>query len=199
MLRDKDLLIWKKALPFLDVRSNDVHTLHSYVMVQELLKYYPTGNVEVVLPTMLLHDTGWKKIPKDKLLQSIGPKKKYPELQRQHEVEGVLIAQEILQQLGYEKRLTQEIIAIIDGHDTTKKARSLNDMIVKDSDKLWRYTTHGRQTIQAWFNISKGEVLDILENFVLPKFLSKQGRMLASSLLHTARMEVAIAEKAILI
>jgi len=66
MLRNKDIAIWEKALPFLDVRSNDVHTLYSYVMVQELLKCYPTGNAEVVLPAMLLHDTGWKKIPKDK-------------------------------------------------------------------------------------------------------------------------------------
>lgn len=199
MLREKDIVIWEKALPYLDVRSNDVHTLHSYVMVQQLLKCYPEGNPEVVLPAMLLHDTGWKKIPLDKILQSFGPKNKYPELQRQHELEGVIIAEKILQELGFDKKIIKQITGIIDGHDTNKPARSLNDIIVKDSDKLWRYTAHGIQTIQAWFDISKGEVLDILENFVLPTFLSEQGEIIASALLQTARMEVAIIEKEILI
>jgi len=122
-----------------------------------------------------------------------------PELQRQHELESVIIAQQILQELGYEKNLIKEITDIIDGHDTNKEARSINDVIVKDSDKLWRYTAHGIQTIQGWFKISKSEVLDILENFVLPKFLSEQGKILASARLQTARMEVAVAKKAILL
>lgn len=199
MLRKQDIIVWEKALPYLDVRSNDVHTLHSYVMVQQLLKCYPEGNPDVVLPAILLHDTGWKKIPEDKLLASIGPNKKYPELQRQHELEGVIIAQEILQELDFEEKLIKEITDIIDGHDTNDEARSLNDVIVKDSDKLWRYTKHGMQTIQNWFKISKGEVLDILENFVLPKFHSEQGKIIANTLLQTSRMEVLIAEKEILI
>jgi len=198
MLRKKDIAIWEKALPYLDVRSNDVHTLHSYVMVQQLLKCYPDGNAAVVLPAILLHDTGWKKIPLDKILQSFGPKNKYPELQRQHEIEGVMIAQEILQTLEYDKHIIKEITDIIDGHDTNKEARSLNDIIVKDSDKLWRYTAHGIQTIQDWFKISKAEVLDILENFVLPSFHTEQGKIIADALLQTARMEVIISQEEIL-
>ena len=199
MLRDQDIAIWEKALPYLDVRSNDVHTLHSYVMVQQLLKCYPEGNPEVVLPAMLLHDTGWKKIPLDKILQSFGPNNKYPELQRQHELEGVIIAEEILWELNFDQSTIKEITDIIDGHDTNKEARSLNDTIVKDSDKLWRYTAHGIQTIQGWFTISKGEVLDILENFVLPTFHTKQAEIIADTLLQTARMEVAVTEKEILL
>ena len=195
MFRKKDLAIWEKAKPFLDVRSNDVHTLHSYIMVQELLKCYPEAEADIVLPAMILHDTGWKKIPKDKILQSIGPNNKYPELQRQHEIESVLIAQTILKELEFQKERIQQITAIIDGHDTTSEARSINDAILKESDKLWRYTTHGIHTIGTWFGISKGEVLDILEDFVLPKFLTEHGRVIASSRLQTARMEVAIAEK----
>lgn len=199
MLRKKDIPIWEKARPYLDVRSNDVHTLHSYVMVQQLLKCYPEAEADIVLPAMLLHDTGWKKIPKDKLLQSIGPKNKYPELQRQHELESVIISKNILTELSFDAESIQKINHIIDGHDTTKIARSLNDSIVKDSDKLWRYTAHGIHTIGSWFDISKGEVLDILEDFVLPKFLTEQGKIIASTLLQTARMEVAVAEKEILI
>lgn len=197
MLRKQDQIIWEKARPFLDVRSNDIHTLHSYIMVQQLLPCFPEAEADIVLPAMILHDTGWKKIPKEKILQSFGPNNKYPELQRQHEIESVLIAETILQESHFSKDHIEKITTIIDGHDTTSNARSINDAILKESDKLWRYTAHGIHTIGTWFDISKSEVLDILENFVLPKFLTEQGRLIASSRLQTARMEVAIAEKQI--
>ncbi len=43
------------------------------------------------------------------------------------------------------------ILAIIDGHDTTKAARSPKMPIVKDADKLWRFTPHGVATIGGRF------------------------------------------------
>lgn len=189
MLREKDLKIWQAALPFLDVRSNDAHTLYSYALLQRLLEYTPEGEADVVLPAILLHDTGWKMIPADKILHAFGPNNKYPELTRQHELEGVIIATTVLQNLGYPTILIEKITAIIDGHDTTKIARSTNDALMKEADKLWRYTPHGISTIQGWFNISESEVLDILEDFVLPTFLTENGRMTAKMMLSTARMK----------
>ncbi|WP_238531724.1 hypothetical protein [Nitritalea halalkaliphila] len=80
--------------------------------------------------------------------------------------------------------------AIIDGHDTTAEARSLEDSIVKDADKLWRYTPHGVTTIGKWFEIGKTEVLDILDGHVLPKLLTKEGKWLAKSFLEVAYTEL---------
>jgi HD domain len=186
MLRPQDKPIWEAALPYLDVRSNDEHTLYSYVLLQELLAFAPEGDPNIVLPTILLHDIGWKMVPADKLLQSFGPNKKYPELERLHEVEGAAIAHRILTQLKYPVEQIEQITAIIDGHDTTKIARSTNDALVKEADKLWRYTPHGIQTIQRWFHISVPEVLEILENFVMPTFLTENGRIAAKLMLDYA-------------
>jgi hypothetical protein len=187
MLREKDIPIWQAAKPYLDVRSNDVHTLYSYALLQQLLAFTLEGEADIVLPAILLHDTGWKMIPADKILHAFGPNNKYPELTRQHELEGVMIAKNILFNLGYPSVKIEKIIAIIDGHDTTKVARSVNDALMKESDKLWRYTPHGVETIQGWFNISPLEVLDILEGFVLPTFLTDNGLMMAKIMLVTAR------------
>ena len=49
-----------------------------------------------MLPAVLLHDVGWKMFPEEKLAYAVGPNAKYPELQREHEIEGARIAREIL-------------------------------------------------------------------------------------------------------
>jgi HD superfamily phosphodiesterase len=192
MLREKDIPIWQAAKPYLDVRSNDEHTLYSYALLKRLIEFTPEGDADVLLPAILLHDTGWKMIPADKILHAFGPNNKYPELTRQHELEGVEIAKNILTKLDFSPILIEKITTIIDGHDTTKIAGSIDDALMKEADKLWRYTPHGIETIQGWFNISKTEVLDILEDFVLPTFLTENGVMMAKMMLSTGRMSVQI-------
>lgn len=192
MLRDQDRPIWQQALPYLDVRDNDAHTLFSYVWGQQLLKENPEADADLVLPAILLHDTGWKQIPADKVLQAFGPNKKYPELQRQHELESVAIARAVLPGLGYPAEQVDGIVALIDGHDTTAEGRSREDALMKDADKLWRYTPHGMATIQRWFDLSRAEVLDILTDFVLPKLLTEAARHWAQHRLAIARMEEAL-------
>jgi HD superfamily phosphodiesterase len=135
-MRSQDQEIWKVAKKHLNVRNNDEHTLFSYLLAQKLLENYPEANADIVLPAILLHDTGWSKIPKDKILHAFGPNNKYPELTRQHELESVAIAEKELPNLGFDNQQIEKIIALIDGHDTTKNARSLEDSINKDADKL---------------------------------------------------------------
>jgi hypothetical protein len=187
-MRKQDEALWNIAKKHLNVRNNDEHTLFSYLLAQKLLENYPEGNPEVVLPAILLHDTGWSKIPKDKIFQAFGPNKKYPELTRQHELESVAIAQQVLPKLGFTHQQIENITALIDGHDTTKNARSLNDSIHKDADKLWRYTPHGNKIIGEWFEIEQAEVLAILENYVLPQILTDFGKKQAIIFLETAKL-----------
>lgn len=189
-MRSQDQVIWEVAKKHLNVRNNNEHTLFSYLLAQKLLENYPKGNPDIVLPAILLHDTGWSKIPKDKILHAFGPNNKYPELTRQHELESVAIAQKELPELGFDNQQIEKIIALIDGHDTTKNARSLDDSIHKDADKLWRYTPHGNRIIGEWFEIEQAEVLDILENFVLPTFLTDFGQKQAQIFLETAKLNL---------
>ena len=153
--------IWQAARPYLQTRSNDRHTRYCYVFAQQLLKLHPDADAEIVLPTLLLHDVGWSTVPEDKQLLSFGPNMRYPELRRQHETEGVRIATEILSELGYDSTQIKPITAIINGHDTRKESLSLNDSLVKDADKLWRYTPFGLETVGGWFGYTTREQLDL--------------------------------------
>ena len=66
------------------------------------------GDEDVVIPAIILHDTGWKRVPADLHLKAFGPNTSRPELNRLHEVEGVKIAEEILQQVNYDSTKTKE-------------------------------------------------------------------------------------------
>lgn len=134
--------IRRLAKPFLDTRHNDVHTAISTQLAFELLER-EGGDEDIVIPAIILHDTGWKRVPAELHLQAFGPQATRPELNRLHEVEGVKIANEILQGINYDAVKAEEILGIIDGHDSRHKPVSLNDMIVKDADKLWRYSKSG--------------------------------------------------------
>lgn len=182
----RDIPIWLAARPWLDVRSNDVHTLISYRLGQALLRLDPEADAAVVLPAIVLHDVGWKMFPPEKLAAAVGPNARYPELQRDHEIEGVRIARDILSALAIPGLATEAILAIIDGHDTRKAAISREDAIMKDADKLWRFTPHGVSTIGGWFNSPRSETLSMLESFVLPTLLTPVGRAMAEALLASA-------------
>lgn len=182
-LRDQDLPIWLAARPWLDVRSNDEHTLISYRLGQTLLRIHPEADAAVVLPAILMHDVGWKKFPPEQLAAAVGPNPKFPELQRAHEIEGVKIAAEAFERLAFPGLQVETILAIIDGHDTRKAAISLEDALMKDADKLWRFTGHGVATIGGWFDTPPKETLAMLESFVLPSMLTDAGTTMAQALL----------------
>jgi len=184
-LREEDLPVWLAARPWLDVRCNDEHTLISYRLGRALLRIYRDVDASVVLPTILMHDVGWKKFPPEQLAQAVGPNPRYPGLQRAHEIEGVKIAREALDRLAIPRPVTDRILAIIDGHDTRKTAMSREDAVMKDADKLWRFTAHGIATIGGWFDTPAKETVAMLESFVLPSMLTDAGKAMAEALIAT--------------
>lgn len=191
-MNDRDALIWRFARPFLDVRSNDEHTLHSHRIAMALLRWHPQADASVVLPAILMHDMGWKCVPQDKMLLAFGPNAKYPEIQRLHEIEGARIAREILARPGLDHLNAFEIVAIIEGHDTRREAISLNDALVKDADKLWRFTPHGISKITVWFDLDKSGAVDMLRSFVVPALLTDIGRHMADAYLAAMEGELAL-------
>ena len=130
--------IWQLAEPYLDTRKNDIHTKISTECAYRLLER-EGGDQDIVIPAIILHDVGWKRVPENLQLKTFGQNTTYPELNRLHEIEGVKIAKEILENVHYDKDKVAEILKIIEGHDSRKEPLSLNDKIVKDADKLSRY------------------------------------------------------------
>jgi len=144
--------IYDRARPFLDIRDNDIHTRVAYSFALRLLREEP-GDESVVLPAIILHDVGWKSLPGELHLKAFGPGSIDTTLNRVHEVEGAKLARQILEDLNYDKNLTEEIVSIIEAHDSRKHPLSINDAIVKDSDKLWRLSAEALEIDPRRFNI----------------------------------------------
>lgn len=156
-LEPEHLAIWELAAPYLRVRDNDSHTLYAYGLARAICAGEPEADPAVVLPAILLHDTGWSQVPEALVLAAISPAGGDPEAVLMHEREGVRIAKRILTQLGTAQEIVDEVLDIISQHDSMKAAKSPNDAAVKDADKLWRLSPHGIDTVMDWFGLDRAE------------------------------------------
>ncbi len=181
--------LWQLAKPCLDTRENEIHTRISAGLAIRLLEK-EGGAPEVVLPAVILHDVGWKSVSEDMQLKAFGPAATAPELNRTHEVEGVKIARMLLKKVSYDRSLTCEILSIIDGHDSRPEAVSKNDAIVKDADKLWRYTPEGFGIDTERFAETFQEGLARLEAHLDDWFLTASGKKYARDLLSKRKREI---------
>jgi hypothetical protein len=170
--------IYELAQPYLDTRSNDLHTRIAYCFALKLLKA-EGGDEKIVIPAVILHDVGWKAIPEDIHLAAFGPGRKDWEINRMHEVEGAKIAGELLHQIGYDKALVDRIVEIILGHDSRREAISHNDALVKDSDKLWRFSREAIQVDPPRFRVDAVTHVVWLGRHIDGWFLTKTGRKIA--------------------
>jgi HD domain len=187
ILRPQDLPLWQAAKPYLDVRNNDEHTLVAYAVGEALLREVPEADPAIVLPAILLHDVGWKRVPPDLLLDAIGRHPKRPDLVRDHELYGVEIARGILEAQKPDGVDIDAVLAIIDGHDTTRNARSLNDAVMKDAT-----TPHGMKVIRGWYGWSPAEYLDMVTTVSNPRLLTAPGRAMAEAFTASLRAELAL-------
>jgi HD superfamily phosphodiesterase len=170
--------ICRLARPFLETRDNLIHTRTAYSFARKLLAA-EGGDETVVIPAVILHDVGWKSVPEDLQLKAFGPGVNDREINRIHEVEGARVAAEILKEVGYDPALAQEIIEIVRGHDSRKIPLSLNDKIVKDSDKLWRFSAEALEVDPKRFGVDPGVHVQWLGLQIDKWFLTRTGKQLA--------------------
>jgi HD superfamily phosphohydrolase YqeK len=170
--------IFERAKPFLRTRKNLIHTRTALQYAFKLLNH-EKGEEEIVIPASILHDVGWKMIPAHLHLTAFGPNPSNPKLARVHEVEGARIARIILEELHYPPEKTKEICRIIRGHDSRKRPISQSDRIVKDADKLTRYSREGMAISSDWFRIPRRIHLDFLEEQIGRWFFLATARNLA--------------------
>lgn len=182
--------IFDLAAPYLNTRSNDIHTSISFQLALRLLGDYPEADKAVVLPAIILHDVGWKMIPEDEQLSAFGPNMTNVDLRRQHEQEGARIARGILTELNYDSKMVEEIIAIIDGHDSRDAPLSLNDKLVKDADKLWRFTPEGVAIDHRRFCFERKDYLVWLEKQIDGWMNTPEARQIARQKLASAELVV---------
>lgn len=170
--------IFEQARPFLQTRNNLLHTQIALRFAKKLLKT-EGGDEGVVIPAILLHDVGWKVIPEPLQLKAFGPHLSDRRLTKVHEREGVKIAKAILKGVNYPPEKIREICRIIRGHDSGRRTLSLNDSIVKDADKLWRYSPKGVAVDAGRFQIPKKELVAYLMEKIDRWFFTDSAREIA--------------------
>lgn len=180
--------IYQLARSYLNTRRNDVHVEISLQFARELLKA-EGGDEDIVIPAIILHDVGWKKVPEALHLKAFGPRATSPELNRMHEEQGIQIAGDILSKVQYDQDKISEILKIIDGHDSRKKAISLNDQIVKDADKLFRYSQKGFQIDNQRFEETIYEGLSRLRKYLDRWFFTQTAYCIAKEELEKREKE----------
>lgn len=175
--------IWALAAPLLVTRDNDGHTLGAVAIAASLLDARPESDPAIVLPAMMLHDVGWSQVPDDEILGAIAPGGGAVDRVRMHEIEGARLAREILEQVGHDAEAIERIAEIIDGHDTRLEALSIEDAIVKDSDKTWRVSPHGLDVVMEWFGLDRAEALRLCASRVVDHLFTDEARALSRGLI----------------
>ncbi len=162
--------IWDLAVPYQDKRNDQGHAAVVMSYADFLTPQIPEADRMITIPTAILHDIGWSQLQKTS--EAISRLDLAKEVSRvMHQVEGMNLAESILNQVGYLQPLTKRILGIIlehdveitecnlikAGYDAKTRAwvlgiktvpgqrgfKNPNDGVVKDADKLWRYNHIG--------------------------------------------------------
>ena len=181
--------IYALAEPYWHTRAGEIHMPESFAMAQRLLSALPEADPEVVLPAILLHDVGYARVPEETHHDGLAgaPGGWDADITRRHELEGAALAGEILGAVGFDPVKTARVVEIVDGHDSRLEALSLEDAIVKDADKLWRYTESGVRITHAWVGRTPEELMDYVEGKIDVWLFTAAGRALARASLDQAR------------
>jgi HD superfamily phosphodiesterase len=182
--------IWKAALPYLRSRKNDVHVPISFDYAERLLKHHPNADPEIVLLAIVLHDIGWAVVDHEAIYtEGFGPQMNESDIRIAHEREGARLARGILEEFGYPSGIVAAVVAIIDGHDTRRDSISAEDELVKDADKLWRFTPTGIAIACDWWGQTPAEYArDLLTRVVDQLFTDAAVEMARADIAESRRL-----------
>lgn len=173
--------VWQAARPFLRTRANDIHLPLSFHFAELLLDHHPEADALVTRLAILLHDTGWARVDEERII-SEGFRSENPmqsDIRVLHEEEGCNIAREILPPLGYSTEVIEAVCAIIDGHDTDPQHSGIEDAIVRDADRLWRFQPTGMAFSALWFGKTPQEIRLRLEDTIYEQLITPEARVIA--------------------
>lgn len=180
--------IWKRVIPETRARGNDIHLPISLAYAERLCDVYPEADDLVVRVAILLHDTGWGRVDEERILsEGFSGDWRKANIRFEHERQGCLIAQEVLPELGYGDEFIRRITEIIDGHDTRPDAKSLEDALVRDADRLWRFDSVGIALASSWFQLTPAAYMDRLEEEIVPELQTSAARLMAEADLARSR------------
>ena len=184
--------LFQEAEPYLAVRGDLSHARISHQYAITLMKG-EGGDRWIVEPAVILHDVGWSSLEPHQIKTAYGMKAYSLEakrLNRIHELEGASVATRILATFDYAPRLIEEITAIISRHDSGEEIRSLEEGIVKDADKLWRFSQIGFKMELERQGLKPREYYEFLKEHYKGWFLTSTALLLAGEGLEARANEI---------
>ena len=174
--------IWQAVVTETRTRSNDVHLPISLAYAERLCDAHADADRLLVRVAIQLHDIGWARVDESRILSEgfTGDWRKAA-IRFEHEKQGCIIAREVLPPLGYDEAFVEDVCAIIDGHDTRADAHSLEDALVRDADRLWRFDHAGIALASGWFSMDPATYCDRLAAEIVPELKTQAAIDIAST------------------
>ncbi|HET8926491.1 MAG TPA: HD domain-containing protein [Microbacterium sp.] len=174
--------LWRAIVVESRARSNDIHLPMSFAYAERLCDAYPDADALVVRVAILLHDTGWARVDRSRILtEGFTGDWRRADVRYEHERHGCDIAREVLPSLGYDEAFVDRVTDIIDGHDTRPESKSLEDSLVRDADRLWRFTPAGIALASGWFQLTPAEYCRRLRTQIVPELLTEAAVQMAEA------------------
>ncbi|MFF2242772.1 HD domain-containing protein [Arthrobacter sp. NPDC058130] len=166
--------LWKAVVQETRTRGNDIHLPISLAYAERLCRAYPDADAELVRVATLLHDTGWAHVDESRIISEgfTGDWRKAT-IRYEHEQQGCNVARRVLPGLGYSAEFVERVCEIIDGHDTRQVARSLEDALMRDADRLWRFDRAGISLASSWFAMDPATYTDRLATEIVPELITQ--------------------------
>ena len=174
--------LWRAVVHETRTRGNDIHLPISLAFAERLCRAYPEADAELVRVATLLHDTGWAHVDESRILSEgfTGDWRKAA-IRYEHEKQGCDVARRVLPGLGYPADFVERVCAIIDGHDTRPVAHSLEDALMRDADRLWRFDHAGIALASSWFGMDPATYTDRLAAEIVPELITQAAVEMATA------------------
>jgi hypothetical protein len=179
--------LWRAVELEMQTRGNNIHVPISFAFAERLCDAYPEADALLVRVTILLHDTGWARVDETKIIsEGFGKNWRQADIRYEHERHGCEIAREVLPGLGYDDEFITRVTDIIDGHDTRPESHSIEDSLVRDADRLWRFTPAGIALASSWFHQTPTVYCARLRTDIVPELITAAALQMALSELDRA-------------
>ncbi|WP_160668551.1 HD domain-containing protein [Pseudarthrobacter sp. ATCC 49987] len=193
-LEDLDGL-WRAVVHETRTRGNDIHLPISLAFAERLCRAYPDADAELVRVATLLHDTGWAHVDETRIIsEGFAGDWRKAAIRYEHEKQGCDVARRVLPPLGYSPEFIERVCDIIDGHDTRPVAQSLEDALMRDADRLWRFDQAGIALASTWFKMDPATYTDRLASEIVPELITQAAHDMATADLNrsTALLKTAV-------
>lgn len=180
--------LWEAIVPETRTRANDFHLPVVAAYATRLCEAYPQADRELVMVSIILHDTGWAHVDESRIIsEGFAGDWRKAAIRFEHEREGVAVARRVLPGLGYDADFVERVCEIVDGHDTRPVAFSLEDAMVRDCDRLWRFERTGMAFSCQWFGMDPATYADRLVREILPELITQAAVDIATADLERQR------------